>query len=126
MSLTVIWFERLEMITPGFENKYLLKTLINKVILIQDFPRITYFPILDKRWTTLSTFLFMRPIYVASPPITLFKMAWSKWCGAISITTAFFGTWCKASWKSTGETKLCTKYEASANCDFGSFHLSSE
>lgn len=39
----------------------------------------------------------VRPIQEHSGPSALFKIAWSNECGAISTTTAFFGTWARAS-----------------------------
>lgn len=39
----------------------------------------------------------VRPMQEHSGPRALFRIAWSNACGAISITTAFFGTWARAS-----------------------------
>ena len=49
---------------------------------------------------------------MASVPSDLFNMACSRQCGAISMAIAFLGTFCRASWNSTGLRRLLTWYSA--------------
>lgn len=62
--------------------------------------RFTYFPIADSNTEIFPSGLverLVRPMQEHSGPNALFKIAWSNACGAISITTASFGTWARAS-----------------------------
>jgi len=71
----------------------------------------SYFPRLVIKNSTLSEwFLFISPTNLHLGASDLFRMAWSKQWGAISMTTALWGTCCNASWNSTGLIRLLTWY----------------
>lgn len=60
----------------------------------------TYFPMADNNTEIFpSGFVdrLVRPMQEHSGPSALLRMAWSNACGAISMTTASFGTWARAS-----------------------------
>lgn len=77
---------------------------------------ISYFPRLAKKKFTLSSFpLFISPTMQHFVLSDLLSIAWSRQCGAISMTIALSGTWCRASWNRTGLTRLFTWYSAEEN-----------
>ena len=72
----------------------------------------TYLPRFDSINVALSLLRFIIPIIVHDGLSVRLRIACSKQCGAISMTTAFSGICFNASWKRTGLTKLLTWYSA--------------